>query len=192
MKQNTKGAKGERAKEQLIECAARLFLEKGYNATGINEIISSAGLSKGSFYFYFSSKKDLAIAVVEYYSQLKLNEVSKAAKDRTWEGFIEKIVGDIIKRAKEKKSFGCPFAVLGMETAFLEPDIAGENYASIKRLTGIFEDVLKRSGVAEEKAIISAERALAIYEGYLLFYRVSQDISELEKLLRDLKQIQIL
>ncbi|WP_055666641.1 TetR/AcrR family transcriptional regulator [Desnuesiella massiliensis] len=64
MSENTKG---EKSKENLIECAARLFLEKGYNATGINDILNSAGLSKGSFYFYFESKKDLAMGVAEYY-----------------------------------------------------------------------------------------------------------------------------
>lgn len=189
MNQNTKGLKGEKSKEQLIECAARLFLEKGYNATGINEIISSAGLSKGSFYFYFSSKKDLAISVAEYYSQMKLTEVSETARDKTWEDFIEQLVGDIIKAAKGGKNFGCPMAVLGMETAFLDPDIAAKNYASLKSMIGIFEDVLKRSGISKEKAAIGAERAFVIYQGYLLFYRLSKDIHELEKLLRDLKEV---
>lgn len=182
-------AKGEKSKEHLIECAARLFLQKGYNATGINDILSSAGLSKGSFYFYFASKKDLAVDVAEYYNKIKIDEISKAAKGRTWEEFIEKVVGDIIERAKEKKSFGCPFAVLGMEIAFLEPDIADKYFASIKRIAGIFEDVLKRSGIPEEKATIIAGSALAMYEGYLLFYRISKDINELEKLFRDLKAI---
>ncbi|HWR05602.1 TetR/AcrR family transcriptional regulator [Sporomusa sp.] len=189
MNQNTKGLKGEKSKEQLIACAARLFLEKGYNATGINEIISSAGLSKGSFYFYFSSKKDLAISVVEYYSQMKLTEVSETARNKTWEDFIEKLVDDILKTTKRGGNFGCPMAVLGMETAFLDPDIAAKNYASLKSMIGIFEDVLKRSGISQEKAAIGAERAFAIYEGYLLLYRLSKDICELEKILRDLKEL---
>lgn len=183
MNQNTKG---EKTKAQLIECAARLFLLKGYNATGINEILSTAGLSKGSFYFYFPSKKDLAIAVVEHFNQIKLDEIAEAAKNRAWEDFIGIIIGDAIKRAKDKNAYGCPFAVLGMETAFMEPDIALKSYASIKQTTGIFEDVLKRSGISEEKATASAERAFAIYEGYLLFYRLSQDTHELEKLQMDL------
>lgn len=189
MKQKVKGTKGEKSREQLIECAARLFLEKGYNATGINEILNNAGLTKGSFYFYFSSKKDLAIAVSEYYSQLKLGEVLEAANDRTWGDFIEKFVGDMIKKSKGKQVFGCPVAVLGMEVAFIEPDISTRNYVTFKSLVSVFEDVLKRSGMPEEKAAINAERALAIFEGYLLFYRLSKDTNELEKLLRDLKEI---
>ncbi len=186
MSQNTKG---EKSKENLIECAAKLFLEKGYNATGINDILNSAGLSKGSFYFYFASKKDLAMEVAEYYNRIKVNEILKAAEGRTWESFVEKIVGDEIEKAKQQNSYGCPNAVLGMEISFLEPDIAEKYYTTIKNQVGIFVDVLKRSGISEDKAAIIAERAFAMYEGYLLFYRMSKDINELEKLLRDLKMI---
>lgn len=186
MSENTKG---EKSKENLIECAARLFLQKGYNATGINDILNSAGLSKGSFYFYFDSKKDLAMGVAEYYNRIKINEVSKAAEGRTWEAFVEKLVGDEIEKAKQQSSYGCPNAVLGMEIAFLEPDIAEKYYITIKRQVDIFTDVLKRSGIGEVKAATIAERAFAMYEGYLLFYRISKDINELEKLLIELKMI---
>jgi AcrR family transcriptional regulator len=187
MNQDTVGTKGERSRDQLIECAARLFLEKGYNATGINEIISCAGMSKGSFYFYFPSKKDLAIAVTDYHTAKRLELISEAAAGRTWETFVEKIIGDITTRAKKKNSFGCPFAVMGMETAFIEPDIALRNLDSLKALTDIFEDVLKRSGVSEEKAPGCAKHSVALYEGYLIFYRLSKDTKVLEQLLEDLK-----
>ncbi|MDF2804543.1 MAG: TetR family transcriptional regulator, partial [Anaerocolumna sp.] len=151
------------------------------------DIIRSAEMSKGSFYFYFKSKKDLAIAVTEYYNQLKLKEAFEAAKDRTWEDFIDIIVGGIILKAKENRSFGCPFAVLGMETAFLEPEISTINYTSIRKLIGVFKEVLYRSGISAEKANRGAESAIAIYEGYLLLYRLSKDINELDRLLKDLK-----
>ncbi|MFV0241026.1 MAG: TetR/AcrR family transcriptional regulator [Lacrimispora sphenoides] len=180
MKENTKG---EKTKERIIECAAHLFLQKGYSATGINEILSAAGLSKGSFYFYFTSKKKLAIAVSEYFNRFKLNELTKAAKNKTWAEFIEAIVSDIMKR---KPAYGCPFAVLGMETALEVPDIALKSYESIKQAMEIFEKVLIYSGLPEEKAAVNAERIFAMYEGYLLLYRVSQDVNQLEKLKRDL------
>lgn len=180
MNQNTKG---EKTKERLIESAAHLFLQKGYSATGINEILSSAGLSKGSFYFYFTSKKDLAIAVAEYFNRFRLDELTKAAKNKTWADFIEAVVSDAMKR---KPAYGCPFAVLGMETALEVPDIALKSYESIKQAMAIFEGVLVSSGLPEEKAAVNAERIFAMYEGYLLIYRVSQDRDQLEKLKRDL------
>ncbi len=46
------------------------------------------------------SKKDLAIAVVEHFNQIKINEIAEAAINRDWEDFIGMIIGDVIKRAK--------------------------------------------------------------------------------------------
>ncbi len=180
MNQSTKG---EKTKERLIECAAHLFLQKGYNATGINEILSSAELSKGSFYFYFTSKKELAIAVSEYFNRFRLNELTKAAKNKTWNDFIEAVVSDAMKR---EPAYGCPFAVLGMETALEVPEIALKSYESIKQAMVIFEEVLVSSGLPKEKAAVNAQRIFAMYEGHLLLYRVSQDKNQLEKLKRDL------
>ena len=58
--------KGEESRQRLIECAAELFWKNGYSATGISEILKQTDLPKGSFYFYFKSKDDLATAVTEY------------------------------------------------------------------------------------------------------------------------------
>lgn len=46
-------------KETIIEAAWELFYEKGYEETTINDIISKAGVTKGSFYYYFRSKDTL-------------------------------------------------------------------------------------------------------------------------------------
>ena len=49
-------------KEALLEVAANLFYEQGYNATGIKQIIDEAGIAKGTFYSHFKSKEDLGVA----------------------------------------------------------------------------------------------------------------------------------
>lgn len=41
----------------------------GFNNTGIQEILESAGVPKGSFYFYFRSKDDLGLALIDYYAE---------------------------------------------------------------------------------------------------------------------------
>ncbi|WP_019240213.1 MULTISPECIES: TetR/AcrR family transcriptional regulator [Bacillus] len=50
-------------KEHVVEKAHELFIEKGYHATSIQEILNSSGISKGSFYNYFDSKGELFKAV---------------------------------------------------------------------------------------------------------------------------------
>ena len=62
--------KGEASRAKLVACAAELFWRQGYNATGLTEILQAAGLPKGSFYFYFEGKRDLAAAVIEYYRKI--------------------------------------------------------------------------------------------------------------------------
>lgn len=52
-------AQGRERKQQLIDCAARLFAERGYSETRIKDIVDSAGVAKGLFYWYFENKEAL-------------------------------------------------------------------------------------------------------------------------------------
>jgi AcrR family transcriptional regulator len=49
----------------LLDAARRLFAEKGFAATGREEIAAQAGVTRGALYHHFSSKTELAAAVVE-------------------------------------------------------------------------------------------------------------------------------
>ena len=46
-------------KRRIVEAAWQLFYEKGYNGTTVDDIIALSETSKGSFYYYFSSKDEL-------------------------------------------------------------------------------------------------------------------------------------
>ncbi len=48
----------------ILQAAARLFAEKGYDATGVAEICKRAGVSKGAFYYHFDTKQAVFIAVI--------------------------------------------------------------------------------------------------------------------------------
>jgi TetR/AcrR family transcriptional regulator, transcriptional repressor for nem operon len=47
-------------RERLLDAAVEMFALKGFAATGIQDITDRAGLTRGAFYYYFSSKNDLA------------------------------------------------------------------------------------------------------------------------------------
>lgn len=184
-----KTTKGEQSKIRLIECAAELFLQKGYNATGINDILAGTGLPKGSFYFHFASKKDLAINVSAYYESKIGGWILNTSKGKTWVEFVTDLIGQMIQGAENKKHYGCPFAVLGLEIAFSEPDISESYYKSMKKIIDIFASVLKISDIPEDKIDVLSNRAFAIYEGYLLYYRIGKDVEVLKMMLRDLIDI---
>ena len=57
--------KGAATRAFLLQVAAEMFAERGYVETTMAELIARSGLTKGAFYFHFSSKDQLALAVIE-------------------------------------------------------------------------------------------------------------------------------
>lgn len=71
-----KGGKGERRRQELLKIAYRMFIEKGYDNTSIDEIIAEAGIAKGTYYYHFPSKEATLEAVVD----MMITEEAEQAK----------------------------------------------------------------------------------------------------------------
>lgn len=54
------------SKERILAGAKELFLSRGYAATTVDAICEKAGLTKGSLYYFFDSKEELGLAVLEW------------------------------------------------------------------------------------------------------------------------------
>lgn len=52
-------------KDRVLACASELFYQKGYNNTGINEIIEKSGIAKASLYANFRTKEELCLAYLQ-------------------------------------------------------------------------------------------------------------------------------
>lgn len=52
-------------RHHIIETASELFYKKGYNSTGINEIIKESEIAKATLYSHFKSKEDLLLAYLD-------------------------------------------------------------------------------------------------------------------------------
>ncbi|MBN2080139.1 MAG: TetR/AcrR family transcriptional regulator [Spirochaetes bacterium] len=59
-----KKMKAEQRKNQILDCSKKIFSEKGYYETYVEEIIREAHVGKGTFYRYFKNKEDLFIALL--------------------------------------------------------------------------------------------------------------------------------
>lgn len=70
--------KGERRKQDLLNIAYRMFIEKGYENTSVDDIITEAGIAKGTYYYYFESKEATLEAVIKMMIE-KAEIVAKAA-----------------------------------------------------------------------------------------------------------------
>jgi AcrR family transcriptional regulator len=64
-KPNTNLAMREESIRKLSAAAFRLFVSQGYGATSLNEIAEAAGLTKGAIFFYFSSKENMLLHLLD-------------------------------------------------------------------------------------------------------------------------------
>jgi TetR/AcrR family transcriptional regulator, transcriptional repressor for nem operon len=58
------------ARSKLLDAALSVIRTKGYSATSVDELCSSAGVTKGAFFHHFKSKDELAVAAADYWSEM--------------------------------------------------------------------------------------------------------------------------
>jgi len=102
---------------------------KGYNGTGIKEIVDAAGVPKGSFYNYFDSKEDFAIQLLNAYADVSCAETEQFLLDTTYPP-VERIKRLYLARleyveAKVNCTPGCFVNGLCQEMADVNPVIGG-------------------------------------------------------------------
>lgn len=79
---------------QIVLAGKELFQKKGYAQISVQEIIDKSGVSKGTFYNYFSSKEELAIAIFKQEHVIlfhRLEQIMENTTTNTKENFIESL-----------------------------------------------------------------------------------------------------
>lgn len=94
-------ARAEETRRRILEAAVRLFGERGYGETGLVDIVEAAELSKGAFYYHFSSKEDVASAIIDDYDR-RLAETVLAHIDPT-----APRVGDMVRSTFAVQALQC-------------------------------------------------------------------------------------
>ena len=56
-------------RDELIRVGRDIVVQQGFTAASLNDILTTAGIPKGSFYYYFSSKEDFGLAIVNDFAQ---------------------------------------------------------------------------------------------------------------------------
>lgn len=69
-------------RERILEAGAQAISGKSFNSCGLAEILRSAGVPKGSFYHYFSSKEDFGVALIERANEEYVQLLSPIVSDR--------------------------------------------------------------------------------------------------------------
>ncbi|MGD8105096.1 TetR/AcrR family transcriptional regulator [Pantoea sp. FN0302] len=72
----TTAQKNAGTRQNILDAGYRIMAAKGFSAVGLNEILTAASVPKGSFYNYFSSKEAFGEALLDYYFEDYLSEMS--------------------------------------------------------------------------------------------------------------------
>ena len=171
---------------RLIEAARELLWERSFQAAGVDELCARANVRKGSFYHYFPSKTDLAVAAIEE----NWEEVKSAVFDSILQSdksgleqlaaFVKAVDKLQSKEARASGSFaGCPFGNLGQEMARQDERIRTTLDGIFEQHVDVFETMLRRAQaektIPEGDVRPKARRIFALFEGALLMAKVAND-----------------
>ncbi len=107
-------------RQHIVQVGTSLITLHGYNATGIDAVLKEAGVPKGSFYYYFKSKEEFGLAIIDHFAErfeqrldtfLRDNEVTPLNRIRN---FLESGQTRVIQNECSK---GCLIGNLGQELA---------------------------------------------------------------------------
>ena len=170
------------SRTRLLDAAYTLMLKKGYPSTAVDEICESAEVSKGSFYHFFKSKQDLAIAVLEHHMADAMDEI-EAGLDLTEVPVGQRAihyVKHVEEGSEELWSEGCLIGSFALEIAETHPDIRVEVSKIFRdledHLEKIFEPLCQSiEGSQAPPARELAEQFLVVIEGGVVLSRAHQD-----------------
>ncbi|PAV24708.1 TetR family transcriptional regulator [Tamilnaduibacter salinus] len=121
-------------RDTIIQTGAELITQNGFSATGINRVLSEAGVPKGSFYHYFKSKDDFGLAVIDAYAQTYDDRLNATLGD-TSQPPLERLKAYL--QAGEEDMCSCDYS-RGCLIGNLGQELAAQNEAFRARLDRVF------------------------------------------------------
>lgn len=155
-------------KEKFIETASRLFETKGYNATGLNEILAESGSPKGSLYYHFpKGKEQLALESINSAGEKIKNKIKNALDNI--EDPVQAIIYNIENIAtiidNEQKTRDISISLIALETYLTSETLRKACEEIFISLENIYAEKLIKSGINKEKACELGGAIAAMIEG---------------------------
>jgi AcrR family transcriptional regulator len=161
-------------KDALIQAAATLFRERGYSATGLNEILKQSGAPKGSLYYYFPGGKEaLGEAAVTLAGKVVSKTLRELQSKTESAGEFLQQYSELLAGWMDASEFraGCPIATTILETCPESASMQQAGIAVFEKWIQIVSEVYMRDGQDEPQARASAQLVIAALEGALLLSR---------------------
>jgi len=151
----TRSATRTDTRNALVWCGTELLTERGFQITGIDEVLKRVGVPKGSFYHYFKSKDQFGHAVIDNYEAYYAKKMDRIFGDSS-QSPLQRLVSFTVnaKNGMVKFDFkrGCLIGNLSQELAALDTQFR-------ERLEGVLVSWEKRVAECLSEAIDSGELA---------------------------------
>lgn len=152
-------------KEKIIVTASQLFYKNGYNATGINEIISESGIAKATLYNHFPSKEDICLAYLNHKNTTFLTDIrSFCSKKRTGKDQILALFDFLAAFFQEKDFNGCwcikTVAEIPKDNTRIRNEIKRQKNLFIK----FIEELIEQNNTAKNAKQTLARKTYLLYE----------------------------
>ena len=182
-------------KERLMEAAMDLMWQNSYGAASVDAICERAGAKKGSFYYFFKSKSELAAAALEADWKKKRVEMDSIFSptipplerfDRYFD-FVYDRLGEV--RKKCGSILGCPFMSVGSEVSTQDQIVRGAIDRIMDRKLQFFvsavRDAASEGLIETTDPVAKAQALFSSYQGTIAQARIQNDID----LIRDFKHV---
>jgi TetR/AcrR family transcriptional repressor of nem operon len=183
------------AKERLTEAAMDLIWENSYGATSVDAICERAEVKKGSFYYFFKSKSDLAAAALEAdwaKRKLELDSIFSPTVPplERFTRYFDFVYARLVELKKKCGSvLGCPLFSVGSEVSTQDKPLRDTVLAILDRKLKYFESAIRdahaQGAILAPDAKTKAKALFACYQGTLTQARIQDNLD----LLRDFSAV---
>jgi TetR/AcrR family transcriptional repressor of nem operon len=180
-------------KSRLVDVAMKLFWEKGYGATSIQDILREASVHAGSLYHFFPTKQDLLLAVLQRYR----DGIYPMLINPAWEGVADPIERIFALLARYRAAlvstdcfYGCPIGSLALELHEPDPPVRELLAANFDAWTGAIAKCLLEAGPRLPPDVDHKELAsfvLTAMEGGVMQARTHRGIATYDAAVRRLR-----
>lgn len=173
--------KDKRAK--ILDVAFKLFRKRGYNGTGLNEILEKSGTGKSQLYHYFGSKQELMRTVLQAYADRILQETATFMNHIESLDEFEKLIDGSLRLVQTSNEIcGCLVGSMCAEMATSDEVIRIETSHIFEKWKNLFSKGLTRlqaKGLLREDVNTEAiaEHFLITAQGAFLMAKANKDLS---------------